>query len=890
MAGGGEGGDLIEEELGAAAAAPFDDEAERQMCDPLGPADDVEELIEGDADDGSSDSEYVDTDLEDNTYTSEEEDLFTTPSANDAEYNRLCVKRRAVPVTHFVKSVLADGADCTTLELSNHGLGYGGAVALAKALEDNEVLTKIVLLGNTIGNQGGAALAAVLAKNTTVETLDLSDNEMSRGCAKALTTLVATNTHITYLNLSRNAFDDAVGLALADAIGSNRAIETLNLSHNNFGEQCGEALGSAIEANGVLVDLDLSWNKFRGAGGAAVAVGAIKSASLKTLDLTQNGLGDAGAEAIAAVLGDNKTLEELKLARTRIQKAGSMALAKALETETSLRLLELSGNAIGDPKSDAPDADEGILVWLKTCSVNHKLQTLDMRRVSNCASTSTQVWNFIQRSADLHSAIVTREGVERALKQAEHHATALDQKRVELEDLEAAHRTRLDEQNGAGLGATIGKIALLKAQLARLAGGKVATAWADLTALPSRAHNLIRPDGTPITAARDACAAALASDPTDAERPITAAYEAYVSAPGGAAADVGEAKFQAGYAALSGACAAEAAKVAFAAVAEHDEAAAAAAANAAFVTGFGVPHTFARKMYASLMAKHQHSQQPAVDGAREHFASLGGNEAFDPVLELAEAEAIRQAADVMLAAYPERDAPAASADDGVKDLFNDEVNEAMEQGIKKHKEYFGRTEVGTLREVLQLHVAEIEYRRALDAEVVDATETLTRRKKKHDTAMAAEKTARDADHESGTRPDLAFKLDFGVRTADVTFASLDWLTAFERAIEALDMSHFDFFSSVDLMTQGYITVQQLKLWLEKNPLEMTERQLAHLVEQLRAGGGGGADPDPADATDDADDDKAAAALAASPTDKQDITNTMTYAEFLHRLYLDTLRE
>mmetsp|Transcript_15285 Transcript_15285/g.39318 ORF Transcript_15285/g.39318 Transcript_15285/m.39318 type:complete len:157 (+) Transcript_15285:3-473(+) len=156
--------------------------------------------------------------------------------------------------------------------------------------------------------------------------------------------------------------------------------------------------------------------------------------------------------------------------------------------------------------------------------------------------------------------------------------------------------------------------------------------------------------------------------------------------------------------------------------------------------------------------------------------------------------------------------------------------------------------------------------------------------------MAAEKTARDADHESGTRPDLAFKLDFGVRTADVTFASLDWLTAFERAIEALDMSHFDFFSSVDLMTQGYITVQQLKLWLEKNPLEMTERQLAHLVEQLRAGGGGGADPDPADATDDADDDKAAAALAASPTDKQDITNTMTYAEFLHRLYLDTLRE
>ena len=64
--------------------------------------------------------------------------------------------------------------ECTVLDLSNHGLGFGGATALAAALDDNETLVEIRLSGNSIGNQGGIAVARALAANDSVRTLDIS--------------------------------------------------------------------------------------------------------------------------------------------------------------------------------------------------------------------------------------------------------------------------------------------------------------------------------------------------------------------------------------------------------------------------------------------------------------------------------------------------------------------------------------------------------------------------------------------------------------------------------------------------------------------------------------------------------------------------------------------
>lgn len=476
------------------------------------------------------------------------------------------------------------------LDLSSHGLGYDGAVSLAKALEFNDVLTELLLPGNSIGNQGGAAIATVLKKNSAVLTLDLSRNEMSRGCARALSLMLSTNSTITTLNLSENLFDDSVGTILADAIAVNLSIAKLNMSHNQFGDPAGAAMGAAFESNTLLHELDLSWNNFRGEGGAALAGGCIKSSSLRKLNLTQNGLGNAGAVAIAAELKENRVLLELRLSRCRIQRDGSIALAQALENEPSLQLLDLSGNPIGDPSPEVDEGDAGILVWLETCAKNHTLGTLDMRRVSNRATTSAKVFNFIQRSSVLHNAIITREEVERALTHAQAHADTLAGKQTVIGELQEALKAKLAAQDSTDLGALVGRIGVCKDQLAKLAGPKVWDAWRELQRVPATVLEVLKDDGALINAARDACRQAIAANPADSERPVMAAYEAYVAAPGGSSADVGEVKYQAGYSALSGVCAFGAAEQAFAkGLAEGGEEAAAAAANTAFATGFGHP-------------------------------------------------------------------------------------------------------------------------------------------------------------------------------------------------------------------------------------------------------------------------------------------------------------
>jgi hypothetical protein len=434
-------------------------------------------------------------------------------------------------------------------------------------------------------------LAAVLSKNAFVVTLDLSCNELSKGCARAVATLLTTNSALATFNLSGNSFDDSVGVTFADAIAVNLSISKLNLSHNQFGEQAGVALGAAFETNTLLHELDLSWNKFRGEGGAALAVGCVKSSSLRKLNLTQNGLGDAGAIAIAAELKENRVLLELRLSRCRIQKAGSIALADALANdEPALQLLDLSCNPIGDLAAALPDGDAGILTWLDTCVKNHTLNTLDMRRVSNAATTSTRVWNFIQRSADLNVAIVERERVERTLKQTQVHAETLAATQTKISDLQGVLQTKLTAQDSTNLGAVIGEIGMCKESVAKLAGAAVRKAWGELSKVPAKVNDVVREDGPQVTAAREACVEAIATYPGDFERPVTAAYEAYVAAPGGSTADSGLVKFQAGYTALSGVCAFKAAERAYSkALAVGGAAAAAAAANVAFTTGYGIP-------------------------------------------------------------------------------------------------------------------------------------------------------------------------------------------------------------------------------------------------------------------------------------------------------------
>jgi hypothetical protein len=93
-----------------------------------------------------------------------------------------------------------------------------------------------------------------------------------------------------------------------------------------------------------------------------------------------------------------------------------------------VEVLDLSGNPVGDPnptfgtnaaQTAATDGDSGIVCWFNACLKNMTLKSLDLRRVANSAATSRRVWNFVQRSSELQSAVAARDHAAQSLKQYE---------------------------------------------------------------------------------------------------------------------------------------------------------------------------------------------------------------------------------------------------------------------------------------------------------------------------------------------------------------------------------------------------------------------------------------------------------------------------------------
>lgn len=87
----------------------------------------------------------------------------------------------------------------TEIDLQQQGLGYVGATALARVLENNKSLTKLNFLHNEIGPDGAKVLAEALSENTTLKELDLGLNDIGPDLATALARAL---TKKQYLNRS----------------------------------------------------------------------------------------------------------------------------------------------------------------------------------------------------------------------------------------------------------------------------------------------------------------------------------------------------------------------------------------------------------------------------------------------------------------------------------------------------------------------------------------------------------------------------------------------------------------------------------------------------------------------------------------------------------------
>ncbi|KJE90829.1 hypothetical protein CAOG_002071 [Capsaspora owczarzaki ATCC 30864] len=212
-----------------------------------------------------------------------------------------------------------------TLSIQRQQIGQAEALAIARALEVNQRLTKLSLRWNEIDETGANAIAEALRENATLTQLDLHNNQIGASGARAI----------------------------AEALRVNKTLTQLDLHNNQIGAAGASAIAEALTVNGTLTQLGLSSNGIGVGGANAIAVALRENATLTQLDLHNNRIGDDGAEALAEVLKVNATLIQLHLRTTWMSNSGAQAIAKALIVNSRLSELDLYDNHIGDDAKQA---------------------------------------------------------------------------------------------------------------------------------------------------------------------------------------------------------------------------------------------------------------------------------------------------------------------------------------------------------------------------------------------------------------------------------------------------------------------------------------------------------------------------------------------------------
>lgn len=95
----------------------------------------------------NDEDDYVETDLD------IRDDDEASGAEDDAQfiYTRACDRLSVIPVTHLVERVFNVRGGVVSIDLSHHGLGYKGAIALAEAITESDSVEAINICGNEIG-------------------------------------------------------------------------------------------------------------------------------------------------------------------------------------------------------------------------------------------------------------------------------------------------------------------------------------------------------------------------------------------------------------------------------------------------------------------------------------------------------------------------------------------------------------------------------------------------------------------------------------------------------------------------------------------------------------------------------------------------------------------
>lgn len=214
--------------------------------------------------------------------------------------------------------------------------------------------------GRGIGEKGAAAFAAFMAtggNKTGLTKLDLSNNGLGPGGALAIEeALGGKRRRQTRLTAS---VDAAASQSINRAANRRaKSLTTLILSYNRFGRLGGKSMGNLLANNSTITSLDISYNGMGelnkdgvdGRGIAGLSLGLGRNQTLRKLNLSGNSVSNTGALCLAKALKERKGSQiTISLCCNEIEMIAAKELYRVIQDNDNI---DLVGNALRPPTDE----------------------------------------------------------------------------------------------------------------------------------------------------------------------------------------------------------------------------------------------------------------------------------------------------------------------------------------------------------------------------------------------------------------------------------------------------------------------------------------------------------------------------------------------------------
>ncbi|OAD72355.1 hypothetical protein PHYBLDRAFT_88673, partial [Phycomyces blakesleeanus NRRL 1555(-)] len=247
--------------------------------------------------------------------------------------------------------------------------------ALCDALEKTQ-LTELDLSDNAFGPAGAEPLIEFIAHSKTLQTLRLNNNGLGIGgglmIARALQAsadqarLENRPSSLRTIICGRNRLENGSSQALANAFAAHATLETVRMPQNGIRPEGIEILMGGLVQCKNLRHLDLQDNTFTAKGSRALASALVEWPLLEVLNVGDCLLSKKGGLEVATSLnrGNNTGLTHLHLQYNEIQANAIEVLAKAIRSHLKdLVHLELNGNRFDAEEKELETLVEALKEW-----------------------------------------------------------------------------------------------------------------------------------------------------------------------------------------------------------------------------------------------------------------------------------------------------------------------------------------------------------------------------------------------------------------------------------------------------------------------------------------------------------------------------------------------